>query len=1208
MDERNAIKLLDKTFNTEFDIDRYSAFVKELFNVANIRIQDKTPYIANQYKEYISEFKKISEYKDSSRKRMEILTVKLNRTSSRDRARTMQRNFIANWLGKMDIDAALVAFYGEDPEDWRFSFVKMEYNLIRDEEGKVKIAKELTPAKRYSYLVGVNEPNHTCRRQFIDLVIEEDTNPMIIDIEQVFSIDNVTKEFFEKYKKLVVDLKESLERMVGKDTIVKKEFDEKGITAIDFSKKLLGQIVFIYFLQKKGWLGIRKNKDGTFKEWGAGQKKFLRKLYDGDIIEYDNFFNDILEPLFYEALATEHDKDYYSRFNCKIPFLNGGLFEPINDYDWTETDILLDNSIFKEILDTFDRFNFTVKEDEPLEKEVAVDPEMLGKVFENLLDVKDRKSRGAFYTPREIVHYMCQQSLINYLETNTEIPIGDIEKFIRLGDFALDIMIREQEQIREYSRSYDIDEKRILPKSIKENYQKIERLLKDIKIVDPAVGSGAFPMGMMNEIVKARSVLTVFFDKSKQKNRTNYKFKSETIENSLYGVDIDSSAVDIAKLRFWLSLIVDESDITEIQPLPNLDHKIMCGNSLLEEFEGIKLFDEELLGEIPKDNSFELEQIDQKEQKLNQERHEIYTGKKENKGRSKEIKRELEKLKRKRKAIVAGPKEDIPQLTLDEAVQKRKRESQKKLKELKALQKKFFNEQNRELKRQHRSEIDRIEWELIEETLKEEDNEEAMEQLEQYKKNKSKPFFLWKLYFSDVFQRENPGFDVVIGNPPYVKEYTNKNAFDGLRDLPYYQGKMDLWYLFGCIGIDILRNEGVECYIAPNNWITNAGASIFRNKIIADTQILQFIDFGNYKIFSAGIQTMVYLLKKSKNSSTYDSSYSKLMRENISSLELSDFLHSKQEKQYFKKYPVEFDSLEFKDTYITFLTKDIATVLDHIEREGNFRLNKSEIAQGIVSPQETLTKSNAEKLDGVYEVGIGIFVLDDTEKDNLNFNKNEVKIIKPYYTTNQIAKYRFDSRNKLWIIYTKSDIKNKISDYPNIKRHLDRFGKIITSDNKPYGLHRARNENFFIEEKIISLRKCVEPTFSYTTSNSYVSQTFFIIKPERINAKYLLSILNSRLVSFWLFYKGKLQGNLYQVDFEPLKNIPIKEIPPQKQHPSINIVDQILFITKDDDYPNNPEKQARVKELEKEIDKLVYKLYDLTPEEIDIVENFNKEK
>src|SRR3989344_5083804 len=351
---------------------------------------------------------------------------------------------------------------------------------------------------------------------------------------------------------------------------------------------------------------------------------------------YKNFFNEILEPLFYDALATDRSADdhYYRLFKCKIPFLNGGLFEPINEYNWSKTDILLDNDIFEEIFKTFDRFNFTVKEDEPLEKEVAVDPEMLGKVFENLLDIKDRKSKGAFYTPREIVHYMCQQSLINYLETNTLILREDLEKFIQLGDFTLDAIIREQELAKKGRRT-DVRKELDLPKSIKDKYKEIDKLLKEIKVVDPAVGSGAFPVGMMNEMVKARSILSIYFEE----NRKDYDLKREIIENCLYGVDIEPSAVEITKLRFWLSLIVDELDMKNIKPLPNLDHKIMCGNSLLEEFEGIKLFDEKLLGEVKKDNSLEIKRVGEELDRLYQELGKIHTGKqKDQNGRSKAMK------------------------------------------------------------------------------------------------------------------------------------------------------------------------------------------------------------------------------------------------------------------------------------------------------------------------------------------------------------------------------------------------------------------------------------------------------------------------------------------------------------------------------------------------------------------------------------------
>jgi len=249
----------------------------------------------------------------------------------------------------------------------------------------------------------------------------------------------------------------------------------------------------------------------------------------------------------------------------------------LHGYDWENTHINLENQVFEKIFKVFNLYNFTVREDEPLEKEVAVDPEMLGKVFENLLEIKDRKSKGAYYTPREIVHYMCQESLINYLDTalNAEtkkVDKEDIEGFIREGDLSI-----ERDQAREEGKLKD--DEYGLPESIREHAREIDYALADVKICDPAIGSGAFPVGMMTEIVRARSVLTPYL--TNQRNRDPYAFKWHCIENSLYGVDIDPGAVEIAKLRLWLSLVVDEENYDRIRPLPNLDYRIVCGNSLL---------------------------------------------------------------------------------------------------------------------------------------------------------------------------------------------------------------------------------------------------------------------------------------------------------------------------------------------------------------------------------------------------------------------------------------------------------------------------------------------------------------------------------------------------------------------------------------------------------------------------------------------------
>ncbi len=1207
MERKRAIKLLNDTFNYDFDIKRYTVFVKELFN--NFRVDVKTWTVWKEYQDYVESYKLLGSYKDTSKKVVDVLVVKLKKASSRDRARTMQRNFIAKYLSNTEKDSALVAFYGDDPQDWRFSFVKMEYNLIKDETGKVKIAKELTPAKRYSFLVGVNEPNHTCESQFFKLVMEEEINPSLLDIETAFSIDNVTKEFFNEYTKLFLELEDSLQKVIAKDKYVKGEFVDKGISTVDFAKKLLGQIVFIYFLQKKGWLGVVKDEQGRFKKWGTGPKKFLRKLFDKDIVPYDNFFNDILEPLFYEALAIKRDDDYYSRFKCKIPFLNGGLFEPINDYGWTRIKIVLDDAIFDSILSTFDRFNFTVKEDEPLEKEVAVDPEMLGKVFENLLEVKDRKSKGAFYTPREIVHYMCQQSLINYLETNTNIARKDIEKFIQLGDLALDMIITEQE----YS----------LPKSIKDNYTDIDRLFKKIKIVDPAVGSGAFLLGMMNEIVKARSVLSI----SLNEKRSDYDLKREIIENCLYGVDIESSAVEITKLRFWLSLIVDELDMKNIKPLPNLDHKIMCGNSLLEEFEGVKLFDEKLLGEVKKEVPFEVKYIEKEISELYKKKGDIILGK-SNRDSRKDVEKEIKKLERKKNKLLTTPKDTSRHLTLDEATQHRIKESQIKLLELKGLEKQFFNEQNRKVKKKLKEEIDKIEWELIEETLKEQDNEDAMQKLEQYKKNKAKPFFLWKLYFAEVFQRENPGFDVVIANPPYVgHKGGQKDLFQELKNTDFGRRfnneRMDLFYYFFHLGLDIGRIKSEVAFITTNYYVTADSAIKLRTDFKNRTCIRKLINFNELKIFDSalGQHNMLTFLTKIKEEDISCEVYSTNRIGVSTSKILMDILPKiDKETTYYelKQQEIYEGNMNYIRLYYGKLKnkQTIDNVLEKLKDSSNNLITLCNISQGMISGIDRISKKHIKKIPSLSNnERDGVYVIDSQTKKSIG----KSDLFKPWFKNSDIAKYKVTEINSLWIIQTHTGL--NIDKYPNIKIHLEKYEAAIKFRNydsgelskakrmgKWWAMSSSRREFDFSKPKIVSPQRSYENIFAYTEKEWTASADvyFITLKDTNYNLKYFLALLNSTLYYFWLYFRGKRKGEMLELYLTPLSEIPIKEISPEQQKPFIQLVNQILSITKDDDYLDNPDKQTKVKRLEKYIDQLVYKLYALTPQEIKIVEEFNK--
>ena len=438
MDKTTAQRLVCDTFKAAFDKQRYRHFINELCNgfeegdkaITSMRVPDA-------FAPHIKSCQRLGTFASPEGELTDVLVVQLTESFKLERSRTALRDFVAHKLKRDESykEAGLVAFVAPDSQSWRFSYVRMEYETKRDPKtGKIKAEERLTPARRYSYLVGADEECHTAQSRFLALLQNTTDKPTLAQIEEAFSVESVTKEFFREYARLFEDTEAALADVVKRDKALRDEFKAKGVSTVDFSKKLLGQIVFLYFIQKKGWLGVAKGG-----QWGDGPRNFLRQLANRAISEKKCLFNDVLEPLFYDTLATERGHDAWCKtFACRIPFLNGGLFEPLAGYDWEKTEITLSNSVFTNqtrtdagdlgsgILDVFDRYNFTVNESEPLEQEVAIDPEMLGKVFENLIEDNRRKGLGAFYTPREFVHYMCQESLINYLDNGLNRPTTPI--------------------------------------------------------------------------------------------------------------------------------------------------------------------------------------------------------------------------------------------------------------------------------------------------------------------------------------------------------------------------------------------------------------------------------------------------------------------------------------------------------------------------------------------------------------------------------------------------------------------------------------------------------------------------------------------------------------------------------------------------------------------------------------------------------------
>jgi len=1122
MHVEEAKRLIRETFQNNFDENRFRLFAKNLFNNLDESkaFSYQGQYIPDAYKDHVRQYKRLGKYTDPDGAALDVLVVNLKRETALDRARTMQRNFIAWYLKhRGEKDAAVVAYHTDGLEDWRFSYVRMDYRTVQEETGKVRVKTDLTPARRYSFLVGTNEPNHTAQQQLLPIFMDDRSNPTLAELEKAFTIESVTREFFERYKELFLRLKEELDGLVEKDRRVGGDFTAKNIQTADFAKKLLGQIVFLYFLQKKGWLGVGKNEKGNFRPWGAGPKDFLRRLYDRKLVPYDNFFNDLLEPLFYEALATDRGEEaYYSRFRCKIPFLNGGLFEPIGGYNWQEADILIRNETLGEVLDTFDLYNFTVREDEPLEKEVAVDPEMLGKVFENLLEVRDRKSKGAFYTPREIVHYMCRESLIRHLDgalnsragyerlgvPQTElfgprdlakpdgrmelmaesgpapIPIRDLRLLVCRGEFGVEHDLQVDEKGRE-TKAYSWK----LPESIRANAERIDRTLADIKICDPAIGSGAFPVGMLHEIVRARETLTTYLPEDPE--RTAYHFKRHAIQESIYGVDIDCGAVDIAKLRLWLSLVVDEDDFLSIKPLPNLDYKIVCGNSLLGLPGGVLLD-----GEICK--------------------------------------------------------------SLEDAKQQ------------------FFSSANPSEKSKTRAAITDLFSRLMDNARK-------------YVSSIGEVSFDFHTHFSEVFHQKR-GFDVVIANPPYVRQESIKAFKPQLKQSfgNFYCGTADLYTYFYKRGLEILKPSGHLCFIAPNKFMRAGYGEKTRALLAGDATPEIVIDFGDLPIFDATTYPSILLIEKAKPApdaktlvATFtDPSQLERLDETLTAVGFS--------------MPVA----ALKPEGWTLERPDVLALMEKLRKAG---------------------KPLGEYVEGRFYRGVltGLneaFVIDEaTRKRLIAEDPKSADLIKPWLRGRDIRKWKAQwaglylitiasSANRDWPwSKERSEAKTRslfAKAYPAIHRHLSLHeDKLKIRDDKGKFWWELRSCIYWSEferPKLVYQEIATFQSFGYAEDGLICNNKCFLI-PEKND--FLLGLLNSK-VTWWFLgnLTSGLVGGARAMQMPYMEQLPIPSTTAAQKSP---ITERVRKILADPDSPAVPS-------LEEEINQLTYDLYKLTTEEVKIIE------
>ena len=995
-----------------------------------------TPSVVSTNSQFVRQALWLGTITLSDNQTISIYEVELSDSVDIERNRRGIRDMLLTQWRNNGNAGAFMFCYRKNESVLRFSYVSEAWTFADD--GTYK--KESTDTKRFTYLLGEGHRSRTAIQQFEKLKAS-DLN--LKDLTKAFSVDAVSDMFFDGYKKQYEDIIQYVtgKRMVKKGNKWEEEIKNDPCEEImqefahfpnpekavrDYVKKLMGRLVFLQFLQKKGWLGV---KSGA--EWGSGDPEFIQNLF-ANTKDRDHFIDQVLEALFND-LNSEDNKQLPQ---YRIPYLNGGLFER----DKTdEAEFPLPAKYMQSMLDFFASYNFTIDENDPDDAEVGVDPEMLGRIFENLLE--DNKDKGAFYTPKEIVTYMCRESLIAYLQTDIE-------------DKAT------KEALRQFVTTHDAEHLG----TNKKFRQQVDEALKTVKICDPAIGSGAFPMGLLKELFLCRTALEGI-EQSKAA-----EIKKHIIQQNIYGVDIEKGAVDIARLRFWLSLIVDEETP---QALPNLDFKIMQGNSLLEQYKGVDL-----------SNITELKQ----------------------------------------------DKVGTYQTTMfDDMLDVLRLDLRKKLDE-------YYNCTDHKRKAILKQDI----INNVKQQLKEQSINVDFGDLDLSGNNQ---FMLWHTWFYDVFSQG--GFDILIGNPPYVFARNSEEKGMSQEDKEIYYKKfalakyqINLYHLFVEQGVNLLNNKGSFAYIIPNNWMT-----INTNK-----------DFRKYILSHSNIAVTNFY------------------------------------KQVFENADVDSSILVFsKDQNDEIIRLNEAIQIDKI------KLIKEVSKQVILSQKDFIINIELFKGDDNYNI---ILKMEEHSKP-LSFYAQVKCGIKAYQVgKGHPAQSKEEKINRVFHSKTKrGDDYYKYLEGSDVKRY------ILTWENKEYiryGNHLAeprRNWNLFSSVRILVRQIPSKPPYcinAVLTHDTYINDLNSMnIIDMRCDPYYILSILNSRPISFWFAQKfGKLQRGLFpQFKINELASFPIPNVSKETMEKLSKLASKILE-------QKRKEISSDTASLELEIDSIVSELFGLNSNEI----------
>lgn len=1042
-----SVEELRTMFQSSFSMQTWYNCLQNLFNASELKVTPEkinNSTLENGY--YLGNIDPVDSY------RIGLFYYKITQGSVAKRKIGL-RNFVRSFINPTwgEFEAALVVFDSGDL--WRLSFI-------------CDIKGEATSPKRYTYVFG--NQGILYRTPIERFRILQNKGVSFENLKTAFSVEALSDEFFNEYRKQYADFIQYItgkrfikvgskweEKVVDESNAVLMfafNFDEKVIR--NYIKKMMGRLTFLHFLQRKGWL--------------CGDLNYLQNLFERSSYQ-DDYLDSVLEPLFFGILNTkpEQRKQVFEHYNWdlallkeweSIPYLNGGLFERDKE-DEPESKFPAD--YFKRLFQFFSEYNFTIDENDPNDAEVGVDPEMLGKIFENLLE--DNKDKGAFYTPKEIVRYMCQESLIAYLETNTSIAKEKIRQFVLSPD----------EKVAE------------IPENKK---PKLLEALKEVKICDPAIGSGAFPMGLLNELLSCREAL-------EHLDVPRSEIKKSIIQNNIYGVDIEKGAVDIARLRFWLSIVVDEE---KASPLPNLDYKIMQGNSLVESFMGVDL------------NNLSYKTTSKKDDTDNG-------------------------------------------LFDDEKVLLQKQVSR--------LLTKYYSCSDHDEKKTIQQEIQvainkQLEVQSFDPLI--------LKILKDVNLAGNSQFFLWHTWFSEVFNRPNgkSGFDIVIGNPPYISSKTQlsnpilaeqRNSLVASGKYSCLYQKWDLYIPFIEFGINqICSKNGVCAMIVPYPLTNQIYAQKLREMILTKFHLFELVDLNGTKIFNnATVSNCIPFIKRTKGENTTISNIDEKLHINPS---------------FTKSYK---DLIQDEKTYIWNVSNENRDSNRHSDMLTLGDL--CYISKGMVLYSE----------DGLF-----------TNEDLISNTPDSIHC-RPYLEAKDMDTYAIN--NIRYIEYDTHRVPDMVSR-PTFRELYDRpklmfncLGKMkvmIDYSNQFVcqqgirvallwnDLHGVENRSILTSIKRYSrLSRCEMEKIS-TSFNMY----------------YLLGILNSKYAAQLL---TNIRGGDYHIVPEHIRNIPIASATVDVQNKVAEIVLKIIDLKKT---------LQNTSVLEAEIDKIVYSIYGLTDAEIKIIE------